>query len=96
MNVRFLSIAEVELDEAIAYYEEKEIGLGLRFLLEIRNAVERIIAYPEAWNLLSANARRCRTKVFPYGIIYQIRHDEILILAISSLHREPAYWQDRL
>lgn len=96
MNVRFLSIAELELDEAVADYEEKEIGLGLRFLLEIRNSVERIVAYPEAWNLLSANARRCRTKVFPYGIIYQVRRDEILILAIASLHREPAYWQSRL
>lgn len=96
MNVRFLSIAKLELDEAVADYEEKEIGLGLRFLLEIRNSVERIVAYPEAWNLLSANARRCRTKVFPYGIISKIRHDEILILAIASLHREPAYWQDRL
>ena len=96
MNARFLSIAEVELEEAIAYYEEKEVGLGLRFFLEVRNTVKRIIAYPEAWNLLSTNARRCRTKVFPYGIIYQIRHDEILIVAVSSLHREPNYWRDRL
>jgi mRNA-degrading endonuclease RelE of RelBE toxin-antitoxin system len=96
VNVRFLSIAEIELDDAIAYYEEKDNGLGLRFLLEIRNTVERIVAYPEAWNPLSTNARRCRMKVFPYGIIYQIRHNEILIVAISSLHREPGYWKDRL
>ena len=96
MNARFLSIAEIELEEAIAYYEEKEVGLGLRFFSEVRNTVKRIIAYPEAWNLLSKNARRCRTKVFPYGIIYQIRHDEILIVAVSSLHREPNYWRDRV
>ena len=68
MNVRFLSVAELDLDEAVAYYEEKELGLGLRFLLEIRNSLERIVAYPEAWNLLSANNRRCRTKVFPSGL----------------------------
>ena len=53
---------------AVADYEEKELGLGLRFLLEIRNSVERIVAYPAAWNLLSANACRCRIKVFPSSL----------------------------
>jgi len=96
VNVRFLSIAEVELDEAIAYYEDKEGGLGLRLLSEINNSVGRILAYPEAWFRLSANTYRCRTRVFSYGIIYQIRSGEILIVALASLHREPDYWKERL
>ncbi|MCH8476228.1 MAG: type II toxin-antitoxin system RelE/ParE family toxin [Opitutales bacterium] len=96
MKVRFLSIAEIELDEAIAYYEGKESGLGLRFFSEIKNAVERIVAYPKAWSPLSLNTRRCRTKIFPYGIIYQSRESEIVIVAISSLHRDPGHWKDRL
>jgi len=31
VNVRYLSIAEEELAQAIEYYESKETGLGLRF-----------------------------------------------------------------
>ncbi len=96
MRVRYLSIAELELESAIAYYEEQEIGLGIRFYTEIKNTVDRIIAFPEAWFLLSENLRRCRTKVFPYGIIYQIREDEILIIAIALLHKHLEYWKDRI
>jgi hypothetical protein len=73
VNVRYLSVAEEELGQAIEYYEDKEVGLGLRFYAEYRAALERILAYPDAWYALSENTRRCRTKVFPFGIIYQIR-----------------------
>lgn len=96
MKVRFLSVAEAELEEAISYYEEKEIGLGLRFLSEVKNSVDRIVAYPNAWPYISENAQRCRTKVFPYGLIFQNRKDEILIVAFASLHREPNYWKNRI
>lgn len=54
MRIRFLEIAEIELDEAIQYYN------------------------------------------FPYGIIYQIRKVEVLVIAAANLHREPDYWEDRL
>ena len=96
MNVRYLSIAEEELAQAIEYYESKETGLGLRFYTEYRSALKRVIVYPEAWFPLSENTRRCRTRVFPFGIIYQIREDGILIIAVSELHREPDHWKDRL
>ena len=96
MNVRYLSVAEEELGKAIEYYEDKEVELGLRFYAEYRAALERILAYLNAWHPLSGNTRRCRTKVFPFGIIYQIRNDEILIVAVSELHQKPGYWKDRI
>ena len=48
MNIRFLSIAEDELEDTIVYYEGKEAGLGLRFLTEINNCLDRIQQYPHA------------------------------------------------
>ena len=95
MKVRFLSVAEAELDETIAYYEEKEKGFGLRFLSEVKNSIDRITSYPDAWHRLSENTHRCRTRVFPYGIIFQRRADEIVVVAVASLHREPNYWKNR-
>jgi hypothetical protein len=35
-------------------------------------------------------------KRFPYGIVYQIRGDEISIVAVAHLHRQPGYWSERL
>lgn len=96
MNVRYLSLAEEELGKAIEYYEDKEVGLGLRFYAEYRAALARILAYPDAWYPLSEKTRRCRTKVFPLGIIYQVRSDGILIIAVSELHQKPKYWKDRV
>lgn len=77
MKIRYLSAAEQELEHAVNHYEAKEIGLGLRFYAEVKNTIDRIVSYPEAWHQVSENARRCRTKIFPYGIIYQLRTDEI-------------------
>ncbi|MEX2436959.1 MAG: type II toxin-antitoxin system RelE/ParE family toxin, partial [Candidatus Paceibacterota bacterium] len=32
----------------------------------------------------------------PYGIIYLIEADEIIILAIMNLRRKPGYWKSRI
>jgi hypothetical protein len=32
---------------------------------------------------------------FPYGVVYQILESEILVVAITHLHRRPGYWRDR-
>ena len=60
MIVRYLSAAEEELEHAITHYEAMEAGLGLRFYAEVKNTVDRILSYPEAWYQVSENARRCR------------------------------------
>ena len=96
MVVRFLAPAQAELAEAVAYYDSQESGLGSQFAEEVKRIIERILQYPEAWALLSPRTRRCRTNKFPYGIIYQIRGDAVLIVAVMHLHREPTTWKSRL
>ena len=93
MKYRFASSALQELREAVAYYEDAENGLGGQFLDEIEAATERILAVPEGWRMLSKRTRCCRTHRFPFGLIYQIRPEEILILAVMDLRRDPKRWQ---
>jgi len=95
-KIRFLEIARDELDDAVAFYEHESPGLGKAFITEVLNALERIGRYPRAWHRCSARTRRCQTRRFPYGIIYQLRQNEILIIAVANLHRKPSYWKDRL
>lgn len=91
---RFTSAALEELRRAILYYEQRENGLGAAFLDEIGATVDRILQNPAAWHPLSPRTRRCRTHRFPFGLIYQIRIDEILITSVMDLRRDPARWQD--
>jgi len=96
MQVEFLDIAQIELDESFKYYEIQQKQLGYRFVNEIKNAIDRIVYFPSAWQQISQNLRRCLVKNFPYGIIYQVMENKILIVAIANLHRKPNYWANRL
>lgn len=96
MEIRFLEIAQVELDKAVEYYNSESPGLGDQFLLQVLSTLELIRQYPEGWHPFTHNTRRCQTQRFPYGIIYQILESEILIVAVAHLHREPEYWRNRI
>jgi hypothetical protein len=98
MNVAFLEPAAQELYESIVFYNIQCKGLGEEFAKEVETTIERIKQSPEAWTIVSSSkqARRCLTNRFPYGIIYQIRKDTLLIVAVWHLSRRPQAWQKRL
>jgi plasmid stabilization system protein ParE len=96
MQIKFLAIAQIELDDSIEYYNRQVRGLGHQFLDEIIKALDLIAKHPEAWPQISERTRRCQINRFPYGLIYQKRNNEILIIAVSHLHRKPEYWQERI
>ncbi len=96
MKYTFHPDAKIELFTAIKYYEECSSGLGLDFSEEIYSSIQQIVKFPLAWSPISKNLRRCLTKRFPYGIIYTIHEDTILILVIMHLSKKPTYWHKRL
>jgi len=96
IRIEFLAPAEMELIDASSYYNIQSEGLGFEFAAEVVHTLNRIAKYPLAWHQLSARTRRCRTNRFPYGIIYQIRKNCIMIIAVMHLHREPETWQERI
>ena len=89
MPVRFLQIAEIELDEAMQWYESQAPGLGEAFLIEVLSAVHRISLYLEAWHPLDEQVRRCRLNRFPFGLIYTVGRAVIPLarLPAPDLHR---------
>jgi plasmid stabilization system protein ParE len=96
MKVELLPPADTELLEAVSYYNGQSEGLGYEFAAEVKQTIGRIVRFPDAWQKLSLRARRCRTRRFPYGVIYQIRGELILIVAIMHLRRHPDTWKSRL
>jgi len=95
MTFSFHPEAEEEFLEAINYYEDRERGLGYDFSIEVFATIQNILIYPTAWPVIEEGVRRCLVHRFPYGVIYSIEQEEILILAVMHLHRHPGYWKNR-
>jgi plasmid stabilization system protein ParE len=95
MKVRFLELAQYELDDAFVWYEEHMQGLGRELLDEVDRSIRRIARWPLAGKEISPDVRRCLVKRFPYGIIYGIEEDTIVVVSFAHLHRKPFYWVER-
>jgi plasmid stabilization system protein ParE len=96
MKLHFHPEAALELEEAVFYYEECQAGLGKQLSHEIKSATHLILAHPQAWTIIENNIRRTLVRRFPYGLLYSFTKDEIYILAVMHLKREPNYWQTRI
>jgi hypothetical protein len=96
MNFSFHPLARADLIRAVEYYEECEPGLGVAFMEEVHAAVIRLTMNPRAWSPFTVRTRRCRTKRFPFSIVYQIKGDHLEILAVANSRRRPDFWTGRL
>jgi|LauGreDrversion4_2_1035121.scaffolds.fasta_scaffold1236145_1 toxin ParE2 len=95
MKLRFAAAAQRELNEAALWLELQEAGLGERFLLEIAQARQLILEFPDAWHPMSKSLRRCHLKRFHYGLIYRIKGDVIEVVAVAHDRQKPEYWRHR-
>lgn len=96
MKLSFHPEAALELEDAAFYYEDCQPGLGRQLTDEIESAIQLLLAHPQAWTEIASGIRRVLVRRFPFGLLYSIGHDEIYILAVMHLNREPHYWKNRL
>jgi toxin ParE1/3/4 len=88
--------AEVEIEDAYRWYEEKCNGLGAEFLLCLEEGIERIRNNPEMYPVVYRNIRRLLIYRFPYAIFYNIQQNLIIVLAVFHGHRDPKEWKSRI
>ncbi len=95
MKYVFHPEALTEYAEAVQYYTEQRVEVAQAFIDTIEDAVYRIRASPTRYIVIDEDVRRCMTRKFPYGLLYTIEQDYILILAVMHCSREPGYWKSR-
>jgi toxin ParE1/3/4 len=95
MKYVFHPEALTEYSEAVQYYKKQKTELAQAFINAIEDAVYRIRESPTRWAVVDEDIRRCLVKKFPYGILYTIEEDFILILAVMYCSRKPGYWKER-
>ena len=92
---QFIPAAELELDEAARWYDERREGLGLEFLTVVREKVLTLMEAPDRWQLVNGT-RRALLEGSPYAVVYrEVSDDVIEIVAVAHLRRRPKYWAKR-
>jgi toxin ParE1/3/4 len=99
-HVRLHPEADQEATAAAEWYESQQWGLGLAFLEELGRSMTLLSESPEIWAhwpgmKATSGIRRGLLSRFPFGIAYEIRKDEVVVLAVAHLSRRPRYWQSR-
>ncbi len=96
MRYEFHPEAVEDYQAAVDWYRERRTRLAIRFVEAVEDAIWKVAETPERWRIMEEDVRRCLTRVFPYGGLYTIERDFVLIIAVMHLSREPGYWRHRL
>ena len=96
MQLIFLALARDELTEAKRFYNRQQQGLGESFRREAEAAARLIQERPLAWQVEVEPVRRFLFDRFPYKMLYIIRAERIVVVAVAHQHRQPDYWVDRV
>ncbi len=96
MNYRLHPDAALEHEEQIAYYEERQAGLGRRNHLAMLRAIDRAGKAPRRFKIVrSPNLRKVYLRGFPFAVIYRELDSVLQVLAIAHHRRAPNYWVGR-
>jgi len=94
--VLFHREATAELEEAIAYYDQRRSGLGAALLDEVQRAASLIQESPNIGApYKTTDYRHYVLARFPYVLFYLELPDALWIAAVAHGRRRPGYWRHR-
>jgi plasmid stabilization system protein ParE len=88
--------AEADVDEASNWYEQRNVGLGSKFLAQVSEALLRVTDNPELYPEVHNGVRRAPVRRFPYGVFYRTRGDRLEVIAVFHDRRSPSRWERRI
>lgn len=89
------SEAELDIQDAYQFYEERSQGLGSEFVRSIDACISKIGRNPRAYPTVYRQIRRVLIRKFPYGIFYLVENRKIIVIACFHVKRDPKHWQKR-
>lgn len=95
-QIQVKAAAEADIEEAWAWYARTAPELGEAWLQALDLAFAQIQRNPYAWQVVYKDAHRALVRKFPYAIIYRIRPERVVVLAVAHASRDPRRWKSRL
>ena len=96
MIIRFSSDADAELAEARQWYAYQREDLDLEFMDSVDEALTLVVRNPYLYPIVYRNLRRAVIRRFPFAIFFDVREDEIQVIAVFHSRRDPEGWQSRV
>ncbi len=94
-NIELTSIAEVEMWNAIDWYDDQREDLGKLFARAFQNAIQVLQKNPNTFPVGVGKKRKLPTKGFPYLIIYEVQENTVFVLGVFHTSRNPKSWKSR-
>ena len=93
--------ARAEFVADVDWYDEREVAVGERFEVAVRAAIDAAVDSPESWAVWPGWEREpvVRSKGvsdFQYRVVYFVRDDQLIIVAVAHAKRRPGYWPERV
>ena len=87
--------AEAEIREIAAWYGRRAVWAREAFLNSVASSLAVIEANPLQYQIVRGNVRRVLVGRFPYGLLYSVTGDDVVVTVCTHTSRDPARWHRR-
>jgi hypothetical protein len=84
-----------DLNDGFLFYEAQDFGLGDYFTACLRADIEGL-KITAGFHRRVQGFHRLMSRVFPHGVFYTVQADEVIVLAVIDLRRNPDWITSRL
>ncbi|MBA2606165.1 MAG: type II toxin-antitoxin system RelE/ParE family toxin [Acidobacteria bacterium] len=88
--------AQLEVQKAFQYYQDKSEGLGFEFMRSLDAALQSVKRNPLAYQKIYKEARRILLRKFPYALFYIAEENRIVVIACFHQKRSEIDWLRRV
>jgi len=101
MKIKVSKEAAAELEEAAAWYEKEDAGLGARLIDAFAHAVQLLRepnppTTPVSGHAAALGAKKLILHRFPFSLVVVESNETIAVVALAHHARRPGYWSERL
>lgn len=101
MRLHIHDAAAIEIQHHYDWYRERNLKVADRLADLFESTIVRIARDPFQFSLIEmrrnpGNVRRAMLKGFPLYLLYRVKDDAVIILAVPHTSQRPGYWRSRL
>ena len=90
MQVEIVDLAEQDLAEGFAFYENQQAGLGDYFLDAMYAEIDSLAVYAGIHRIVFGS-HRLLGRIFPYAVYYDVVGNTALVWAVVDCRRNPTW-----